>query len=245
VLSPTRQPEGYESLRVLMKAVRRGEPPAHFWRHAGNVVTGLDAAATLSYRALVKPSPRTFIVGCRAEQAPNPDSRVALDDTTDRFGMPRARLHWELTDRDRASFEGAQRLWLAAIDPRHAEATPMRGPDGAGWTDRLTAGAHHTGTTRMHRDPALGVVDEHCRVHGTSNIYVAGSSVFPTAGWAPPTLTIVALALRLGDRIKSRLAGEVTRHVPATHAVSPYSSALLASPHPSDTTLAAPEPPTG
>ncbi len=57
------------------------------------------------------------------------------------------------------------------------------------------------GTTRMHRDARHGVVDEHCRVHGTDNLYVTGSSVFPTGGWAPPTLTILALAMRLGDHL--------------------------------------------
>lgn len=62
------------------------------------------------------------------------------------------------------------------------------------------------GTTRMHADPRRGVVDEHGRVHGMANLYVAGSSVFPTGGYANPTLTIVALALRLADRL------EATRH---------------------------------
>jgi choline dehydrogenase-like flavoprotein len=61
---------------------------------------------------------------------------------------------------------------------------------------------HHIGTTRMADDPREGVVDADCRVHGVSNLYVAGSSVFPTAGNANPTLTIVALALRLADRLK-------------------------------------------
>ena len=56
----------------------------------------------------------------------------------------------------------------------------------------------------MHRDPALGVVDEDCRVHGVANLYVAGSSVFPTAGAANPTLTITALALRLADHLKEK-----------------------------------------
>ena len=72
----------------------------------------------------------------------------------------------------------------------------------------LTAGRydffwHHMGTTRMHSDPAHGVVDANCRVHGVSNLFVCGSSVFPTAGVAPPTLTIVALALRLADHLRS------------------------------------------
>ncbi len=58
---------------------------------------------------------------------------------------------------------------------------------------------HHIGTTRMHVDPKNGVVNEHCRVHGLKNLYVAGSSVFPTSGLANPTLTITALALKLSD----------------------------------------------
>jgi choline dehydrogenase-like flavoprotein len=65
---------------------------------------------------------------------------------------------------------------------------------------------HHTGTTRMHRDPTMGVVGPHCAVHGIPNLYVAGSSIFPTSGAANPTLTIVALALRLADHIKDQMA---------------------------------------
>jgi choline dehydrogenase-like flavoprotein len=57
----------------------------------------------------------------------------------------------------------------------------------------------------MHRDPKLGVVDESCRVHGIHNLYITGCSVFPTTGWAPPSLTILALALRLADRLKQSL----------------------------------------
>lgn len=206
VLSPTPQPEGYASLRVLMKAARRAEWPHHFWHHVSNVVTRFDDAAMLSYRAFVKPPARTVMVGCRAEQVPNNNSRVMLDDATDPFGMPRARLHWDLTDQDRASFTRAQRIWVDAMDRHLVDVEPMAHVDDEEWTERITGGAHHIGTTRMHPDPARGVVDEHSRVHGTSNLYVAGSSVFPTGGWAPPTLTIVALALRLADHIKARLA---------------------------------------
>ncbi len=70
------------------------------------------------------------------------------------------------------------------------------------WPPTLIGLAHHMGTTRMHVDPKKGVVDANCKVHGLSNLYIAGSSVFPTAGVAPPTLTIVALALKLADHIK-------------------------------------------
>ena len=65
---------------------------------------------------------------------------------------------------------------------------------------------HHLGATRMHTDPSMGVVDTDCRVHGVRNLYVAGSSVFPTYGCSNPTLTVVALALRLADHLKKQLA---------------------------------------
>ena len=65
---------------------------------------------------------------------------------------------------------------------------------------------HHSGTARMSETPKSGVVDANCRVHSVQNLYVAGSAVFPTIGYANPTLTIVALALRLADRIERLLA---------------------------------------
>ena len=74
--------------------------------------------------------------------------------------------------------------------------------DAAGWRAAVTAGKHHMGTTPMHRDPACGVVDENSRVHGIGNLFVAGSSVFPTSGYVNPTLTIVALAIRLAEHIR-------------------------------------------
>lgn len=62
-------------------------------------------------------------------------------------------------------------------------------------------GYHHMGTTRMSHDPKTGVVDSQCRVHGYSNLYIAGSSVFPTGGWANPTLTLLALTHRLAEHL--------------------------------------------
>jgi choline dehydrogenase-like flavoprotein len=73
------------------------------------------------------------------------------------------------------------------------------------WPDDLHGGHHHMGTTRMSDDPTHGVVDRDCRVHGTDNLYVAGSAVFATSGYVNPTLTIVTLALRLADHLKQRL----------------------------------------
>jgi choline dehydrogenase-like flavoprotein len=74
----------------------------------------------------------------------------------------------------------------------------------------LLGGLHHMGTTRMSADPRSGVVDRDCRVHGIGNLYVAGASVFPTVGWANPTMTVVALALRLASHVTDLLAAPVT-----------------------------------
>ncbi len=71
------------------------------------------------------------------------------------------------------------------------------------WPDGVRGAWHQIGTTRMDQNPKAGVVDQNSRVHGTSNLFVAGSSVFPTAGYTNPTLTIVALAVRLADHLKS------------------------------------------
>ena len=70
--------------------------------------------------------------------------------------------------------------------------------------------SHHMGTTRMGTDPSTSVVDPDCRVHGIDNLYVAGSSVFPASGYANPTLTIIALALRLGDHLASERTAQPT-----------------------------------
>ena len=124
----------------------------------------------------------------------------------DALGLPRAAVHWQVPEADKA---GPGRL-LAEIRQRlAATGTTITGPGigpGQPWPASLTGGKHHMGTTRMAARPEEGVVDAQARVHGIANLYIAGSSVFPTPGWANPTLTIVALALRLADRIADVLA---------------------------------------
>jgi choline dehydrogenase-like flavoprotein len=84
------------------------------------------------------------------------------------------------------------------------------------WTARLDsttlieANHHHLGATRMHTDPRQGVVDPDCRVHSVDNLYVAGSSVFPTYGASNPTLTIIAMALRLADKLREGARPELS-----------------------------------
>jgi choline dehydrogenase-like flavoprotein len=148
----------------------------------------------------------------RGEQAPNPDSRVVLTGEKDSTGVPRVKLDWRLSAIDVRSVavlvealgRECGRLGLGKVEP-------------AGWlesgrwkTDPLVSshpigGYHHMGTTRMGEDPRSSVTDADGRVHGLGNLWVAGSSLFPTGGWANPTLTIVALALRSAERISAEL----------------------------------------
>lgn len=136
------------------------------------------------------------------EASPNFDSRVSLTEVRDRFGRQRARINWQV---DKCDGLGATRLWRAL-----AEGIQARGlgqlvgkPPGQNgyWPASTTGGKHHMGTTRMSNDPAKGVVNSDCRVHGIENLYVAGSSVFPSGGWGNPTLTAVAFGLRLAANL--------------------------------------------
>ena len=74
------------------------------------------------------------------------------------------------------------------------------------WSENMDWGNHHLGTTRMHDDPKQGVVDADARVHGVANLFVAGSSVFPTYSASNPTLNLIALTLRLADHLKKVMA---------------------------------------
>ncbi len=149
----------------------------------------------------------------RGEQAPNPDSRVMLTGAADTLGMPQVALDWRTSDLDVDSAAGLvaalgrelARLGLGRVEPAPWLRTPA-----SGWTtDPLISahpigGYHHIGTTRMSVDPRHGVTDGQTKVHGIDNLYVAGSSLFPTSGWANPTLTIIALAMRTADIILAR-----------------------------------------
>jgi choline dehydrogenase-like flavoprotein len=138
----------------------------------------------------------------RTEQAPNPSSRVALADERDALGVPRARLEWRLSELDRRSTAQTVELFAQTLGRLGVGRLYSRPGADVGFWDRVGGGFHHVGTTRMGTDPRASVVDGDCRVHGIANLYVAGSSTFPTSGYANPTLTIVALALRLAQTLK-------------------------------------------
>jgi len=137
-------------------------------------------------------------LGLMMEQAPNPASRITLSHRTDRVGLPLARLDWALGRIDHKSFIATAEAIGAELE--RAGLVQVVGPE-----DKDAAVGyccHQLGTTRMSDDPATGVTDRDCRVHGIDNLYIAGGSVFATSSWANPTFMALALALRLAHRLK-------------------------------------------
>jgi choline dehydrogenase-like flavoprotein len=142
----------------------------------------------------------------RFEPIPNPDSRVTLIRERDAVGMPRAELDWQLSDQDKQNVARAMEIVGAEFGRAGIGRLRITFDEHASmWPDDLVGGYHLMGTTRMHDDPKQGVVDHEGLIHGMANLYVAGSSVFTTAGSGNPTMLIVALALRLADRLKAEL----------------------------------------
>jgi choline dehydrogenase-like flavoprotein len=138
------------------------------------------------------------------EPEPNPNSRVTLIPERDRIGMHRVQVDWRVGSKERRTIGRINELVdseLRRLDLGELQVDADLAEEAEAWPDRLSWCWHHMGTTRMHDNPRLGVVDRNCQVHGISNLYIAGSSVFPTCGNDSPTITIIALALRLAERI--------------------------------------------
>ena len=137
-------------------------------------------------------------------QRPNAASRVTLNENIDALGVKKATLDWRITDEDydnlyQSSIAFARGVGAAGFGRVNLEISKNKD------LSKVTGTGHHLGTTRMHNDPQQGVVDQNCRVHDLDNCFIAGSSVFPTGPRVNPTLTIVALAIRLADHLKTKL----------------------------------------
>jgi choline dehydrogenase-like flavoprotein len=177
----------------------------------------------LARHALGRPK-RFRIRGLRAEvrteQEPNPESRVTLSRARDALGLPMAHVHWALTERDRLTMQVMTEVFAQELERLGLGRLLLAewAEEIRRWPADLVGGHHHMGTTRMSATADTGVVDANCRSHSVDNLYLAGSSVFPTGGFVNPTPTILALALRLAEHIKARCspaAGDRPR-VPAT-----------------------------
>ena len=176
----------------------------------GAVVRGLEHRIAAGHSMDLEGSKgvpsRSAILLLDLEQAPDPESRISLAPDRDALGLRRVQANWRLGEPERrtaARFASYVAAEFARLGIGRCRIEPWLRDDQVPMTNALEETYHYIGTTRMADDPSQGVTDRNCAVHGMENLFVAGSSVFPTAGQANPTLTIVAMALRLADHLKN------------------------------------------
>jgi choline dehydrogenase-like flavoprotein len=212
---------GVQAADRVQEEIRAGQVPSDLGADVQQMVADLEGIAMYTYRAFFQPdrTARAYFLYTQLAQAPNPASRVTLADDRDALDMPRVQLDWRLGDLERRTLHrgvealgvefgraGLGRIGMVREQaPREASILRRGPPGGGGWPPGLRGSWHHMGTTRMASDPTRGVVNADSRVHSAPNLFVAGSSVFPTSGYVNPTLTIIALALRLADHLKREL----------------------------------------
>jgi len=198
------RPLAVEAAWRVARLLRRGARPAEVLAEARLALTDPGAVLRAAARrargggGAGRPAPSTLRVAL--EQTPDPENRVVLA-APDGAGEPAAALVYRLRVDEQQRHARALRIAADAVGlpgarlERQLRLLLRAGRVGSFW--------HHMGATRMHEDPRRGVVGADCRVHGVANLFVAGSSVFPTGGGAAPTLTLVALALRLADHLQA------------------------------------------
>ncbi|MGH2793920.1 MAG: GMC oxidoreductase, partial [Actinomycetota bacterium] len=168
------------------------------------LLTGVpDVGRYLAFKRFGRGRVELLAIENFTEQEPRATNAVTLSDRLDAFGNPLARVRWSLSELDRRSVRVLHEALDAELRAKGMGRVrpPIVSEDDDPWRVSNDA-AHHIGTTRMGTDPKSSVVDPECRVHGIENLYIAGSSVFPTGGAANPTLTIMALAARIADRVR-------------------------------------------
>jgi choline dehydrogenase-like flavoprotein len=193
----------FEAVRDLIRDAKHGRIPEKIEERGCAVLDDPQSIVTALYYRWAKRlgnrgALKTVTVRMTGEQLPNPFSRVVLTEKLDTLGMRKVGLDWRIADDDYESLYETAMTFARSVGatgfgrmrvPTRGEVNPR-------------TGCHHMGTTRMHDDRRQGVVERNCRVHGIENLFIAGSSVFPTTGRVNPTLTIVALAIRLADYLK-------------------------------------------
>jgi choline dehydrogenase-like flavoprotein len=204
------------------KRLHDGTPPTlgTYAKHARNVVMDpIDTTAFLAHwltrrtlasrkfpSVILRNRTNRFSLEMHGEQAPQARSRVTLSDKLDALGMPQLRVDWHYSASDIESI--ARSLDVFAEEFSRSQTARLEYNRSTLEEDLLRFGAyggHHIGTARMGRDERTSVVDADCQVHSVHNLFVAGSAVFPTSSQANPTLTLIALSLRLGDTLGRRL----------------------------------------
>ena len=214
--------EAHRAMKSLSAAIRHGEMPTHLFANIRSILSSPeDAAAALLRRGTEhyrecrggwsrqhagRQQFKAIELWAAPEQTAERDNHFTLIDERDWLGRKRVKLDWRWSQSDRDNVERSIGIFGSQIESVGLGSF-KRWIEFEGPIRPRQSGLHHPmGGTRMHVDPRLGVVDENCLVHGLANVYVAGSSVFPTGlGYANPTLTLLALTLRLADQIKADL----------------------------------------
>ena len=193
-----------------------------YWRHFKNILTGSpeilmvlpkwSRARFLQGRRipslLMGSKENSYYIYYHAEQSPNRDSRVTLSEERDCFGVPRLKVDYRVSDKDIDSVYRAHQLLDRELRRQECgELTFVADDPRSLIRDHKATLGHHIGTTRMAGDAGQGVVDQDCKVHGIANLYIASSSIFPTSSQANPTLTIVAMAIRLAKHLDTTKGG--------------------------------------
>ena len=180
-----------------------GGPNRVRWEDVTTAMKRPDRSLQAVLGALLKPARmrRWVDIGTSVEQVPRRENRLVLTNETDDLGIPKVELHWSLSEAEERTYRRGIELVLEALERYVPGISAQRMDDPDPWPDKVLGTWHHIGTTRMHTDPKRGVVDADSRVYGVDNLYIAGSSVFPASGASAPTLTLVALALRLADHL--------------------------------------------
>ncbi len=174
-------------------------------RFAGEWLFRIRLAKRKLPYTLVPNADGSFPLEFNAEQTPDPSNRIMLKDEQDRHGLPRVNIVWRVGDQDAQAVLRSFKLLRESMERNGASQLQFGDDQLAAQIDRSIPLGHHMGTARMAASAHLGVVNKDCAVFGLPNLYVASSAVFPTCGHANPTLTIVALAVRLGQHLRSHL----------------------------------------
>lgn len=219
-----------QSFRTLSQSLRKGKLPKDAASHVGNAIGGLGEVASTAWKKFLQPKVdlsaadkggwsylpekdrifNAFELFLSAEQVPDPNNRLTLMSDRDYLGRQRVELTWSWKHPiDIQTIKRAQDIFKEEFERAGLGRLEVeRDEDGIPYM--TASSAHHLmGTTRMHSDPQQGVVDENCRVHGISNLFVASSAVFPTGGQVNPTLTVVAMSVRLADHIKQVMSSSM------------------------------------
>lgn len=191
VMAPEKDAPGPNSCLLISSGRPDDVLPPVYWN---NPMTGDGSGMTYGISMINAPTPHR-------------DSRITLSDERDAIGLRRPHLHWHLPRDDFTPVLSLFERWMESISAANRARIKWDRKSAPFDDDHVGVGYHHMGTTRMSAEPRFGVVNPDGRVWDRDNLYIAGSSVYPAAGYSNPTLTIVALAARLAEHLDRELGG--------------------------------------